>query len=92
MPAAFNTQGINIPRHFDLSDLDKAYMIVNYPRPNPSPESPQWTVEHALKVAKVDAKTSETILQFWKSGDWKSVRRTFNAWNAIMQAVGANLA
>ncbi len=34
----------------ELSDLDKAYMVVQYPRAQPHPDAPQWTFEYALKV------------------------------------------
>lgn len=33
-----------------LSELDKAYMVVQYPRAEPHPEAPEWTFEHALSV------------------------------------------
>ncbi|KAI3482479.1 hypothetical protein L1887_54902 [Cichorium endivia] len=34
----------------ELSDLDKAYVVVQYPRENPPSEAPQWTFDYALGV------------------------------------------
>ena len=32
MPAEMNKEGIEVPPNYELSDLDKAYMCINYPR------------------------------------------------------------
>jgi len=86
MAAAFNVEGIEIPRHHLLSPIDKAYMIINYPRAEASVNTPEWTFEHALEVAKVDPKTTATLVQLWRSRDTKKLRTAFNTWNAIMQS------
>ncbi|SPO47202.1 uncharacterized protein PSANT_04890 [Moesziomyces antarcticus] len=36
----------------ELSDLDKAYMVLQYPRDKPHAQAPQWTFDHALAVIK----------------------------------------
>jgi len=86
MPAAFNQQNIEIPRHHDLSQMDKAYMLINYPREQPAASTPEWTFEHALQVAKVDARTTATLLQQYNNKQYDRVRATFNNWNAVMQS------
>jgi hypothetical protein len=45
-----------------LSDMDKAYMVIHYWRPVPHNAALGWSLENALKVAKVDDETSKRIL------------------------------
>jgi len=89
MPAAFNLQGITIARNQKLSDLDRAYMVINYPRDVPStdPVASQWTVDRALTFVGVPAATKQTILNFWRARQYDKMRLAFNTWNAIMQSV-----
>ena len=61
MPAAMNVEHIDVPVNNQLSPLDKAYMVINYPRPQPHPLEPQWTLDFALKVAGVDDATAAAI-------------------------------
>ena len=37
MPAAMNEEGIEVKPNNVLSDIDKAYMIINYPHPVDTP-------------------------------------------------------
>ena len=90
MPAAFNVEGIEIPRHHDLAPLDKAYVLINYPRAQAAADTPEWTFEHALDVAKVDAPTKAKLLQDFNAKNYDGVRTKFNQWNAIMQAAAGN--
>ena len=86
MPAAFNREGIEIPRHYDLDDLDKAYILINYPRAQAAADTPSWTFEHALNVAKVDSSMKAALLRDFNAKNYDNVRTKFNQWNAIMQA------
>ena len=90
MPAAFNLEGINIPRHYNLTALDKAYVLINYPRAQAAAATPEWTFEHALDVARVDAATKAKLLQDFNAKNYDGVRTKFNQWNAIMQAGAGN--
>lgn len=52
MPAAMNEQNIDVKPNNVLSDIDKAFMTINYPYPTSHPPADNiWTVEHALDVA-----------------------------------------
>jgi hypothetical protein len=62
MPAEMNKERKEVPPNKTLSDMDKAYMVINYPRISPHADAPQWTVAHALEVAGVDQSTSQSIL------------------------------
>ena len=86
MPAEYNNEGIEIKRNQVLDDMDKAYMLINYPRAEAAPETPEWTFEHALDVAGVDATAKATLLEHWAAKKYEDVRTTFNNWNAIAQA------
>ncbi|KAJ7452613.1 hypothetical protein FB451DRAFT_1050784, partial [Mycena latifolia] len=79
MPAEMNDEGIAVPPNKKLSDIDKAYMVINYPRPKPHDGARQWTLEYALKVAGVDAVTTQKILSHNSdtSVDAHAIRGTF---------------
>ncbi|KAF8526972.1 hypothetical protein BU17DRAFT_40150 [Hysterangium stoloniferum] len=54
MPWQLNLQHIEVGINNQLSDMDKAYMTINYPRSSSPEGAPDWTLEHALKIAGVD--------------------------------------
>jgi len=86
MPAEMNLEHIEIPPNNALSELDKAYVFLNYPSfATPSPNK-QWTVEHALDVAGVKDKSREKILSEFKEKDWKGVRMEFALWSLNQKA------
>ncbi|KAJ7307769.1 hypothetical protein DFH08DRAFT_975380 [Mycena albidolilacea] len=64
LPAPMNKQRIEVATNYELSDLIKAYMMINYPRnpPHPTALKVGWTLDHALKVAGVSESTAEDIL------------------------------
>ncbi|KAJ7069144.1 hypothetical protein C8F01DRAFT_977064, partial [Mycena amicta] len=61
MPSWLNLQHIDVKANYALSDIDKAYMVINYPRNGSHADAPQWTLDYALRVADVDAVTTEAI-------------------------------
>ncbi|KAJ7203437.1 hypothetical protein C8J57DRAFT_1408070 [Mycena rebaudengoi] len=61
MPKEMNKERKEVPPNKKLSDMDKAYMVINYPRSDANSIKP-WTMAHALKVAGVDTPTSSSIL------------------------------
>jgi hypothetical protein len=86
MPAKLNEENIELYENNTLSELDKAYMTIMYPRASAHTNTPDWTFEHALDVVKMNPKTKATLIQHWQQNDIDKVRKTFNAWNAIMQS------
>ncbi|KAI0050912.1 hypothetical protein FA95DRAFT_499075 [Auriscalpium vulgare] len=66
-----------------LSQLDKAYMFINYPRAKPHPDAPNWTLETALQEAGVPADVQEEILDIPHEDGLPNVseiRRVFSDW------------
>ena len=62
----------------DFSDLDKAFLVLTYPRSTPHPKVPWWTIEHALTIAGVPKESQQTIIGD-RSPD--GIRERFRAWN-----------
>ncbi|KAJ7114588.1 hypothetical protein C8R43DRAFT_1113155 [Mycena crocata] len=77
MPAAMNLEHQDVPPNDALSDMDKAYMVINYGRPVPHASAPTWTLDYALKVSGVDAATIQDIKN--AKGDTTKVRAIFTA-------------
>jgi hypothetical protein len=80
---AYNYNMIN----HELTDMDKAYMVINYPRTTPHADAPEWTFTHALTVAGVDKKTQQTLIKQLNQGRIDDMRNVFNKWNAIKQTI-----
>ncbi|KAG5635803.1 hypothetical protein H0H81_010075 [Sphagnurus paluster] len=81
MPSCINTEGISVPVNNELSDMDKAYIFINYPRKEPHPNAKDWTLKRALTVAGVPAKEIVAYLGL----DDEGIRRDFNAWNILQR-------
>ncbi|KAJ6449457.1 hypothetical protein C8R45DRAFT_1224408 [Mycena sanguinolenta] len=77
MPADMDKERIEIKPNYDLSEMDKAYMVINYPRTKPHPSAAEWTLEHALNIAGVSGSSAEDMLA--ASGDAASLRSLFTA-------------
>lgn len=58
----------DIPYNGKLSDLDKAYMILQYPRKTMHPQAAKggWSIEKALKVVGAPADVTDKVLNFVK--------------------------
>ena len=82
MPAAMNEQNLEIKPNNVLSDIDKAFMTINYPYPSTrSPADSIWTISHALDVAGVDAETKAAILVQYGLSEWSEVRYLFSGFS-----------
>nr|GAT54779.1 predicted protein [Mycena chlorophos] len=77
MPSAMNLERVDVPANHVLSSLDKASMVINYPRPKPHDKAPEWTLKHALDISSVDADTSQKILDAHAVNDIALVRKLF---------------
>lgn len=83
MPGSLNTQGVNVDVNNSLTDMDKAYMVINYPRNIPHPKAKQWTLKKALDVAGVPPSEQKDILS---SDDSGTIRSYFMSWNKDTRA------
>ncbi|KAK6966593.1 hypothetical protein R3P38DRAFT_3515439 [Favolaschia claudopus] len=90
MPAAMDKERIEIKPNNVLSELDKAYMVINYPRAKPHPSAPEWTLAYALKVAGVSGAAAKDMLAL--GSDAPSLRSLFTAAqiSARIKAKGGN--
>ncbi|KAF8068844.1 hypothetical protein FPV67DRAFT_1668901 [Lyophyllum atratum] len=79
MPGRLNDQGITVDVNNKLSDMDKAYMVINYPRDKPDLTAPEWTVEYALEKAGVPLEERTEILK--ARHDASTMRVYFTTWN-----------
>lgn len=76
---SYTEQEIVIPRNTQLSELDKAYAMVHYPRQRPHKRAPEWTISHALDVIGVHGILRGQIL---RTRDPEKIRDLFTRWNA----------
>ncbi|KAI0060135.1 zincin [Artomyces pyxidatus] len=53
LPRELTGVSYDVPLSDSVSDMDKAYMVINYPRAEPHPDAPDWTLEKALQVASL---------------------------------------
>ncbi|KAF9530520.1 hypothetical protein CPB83DRAFT_882060 [Crepidotus variabilis] len=74
MPAAMNEQHHKIPPNNSLSEMDKAFMVINYP----SDDRDQFS--DALESAGVPASEKINILEFYDSKEWTRARSYFTTW------------
>ena len=61
-----------------LSDLDKAFLILNYPRQKPHHGAEEWTLAKALEVAEVKGEARSNILSRLEKPD--DIRQQFLEW------------
>ena len=68
---------VDIPFNGKLSDLDKAYMILQYPRKAMHPEAAKagWSIEKALKVIGAPTDVTDKVLTFVEDKRDESVRK-----------------
>lgn len=83
----------------ELSDLDKAYMVVQYPRAQPHPETPQWTFEYALKVIGCPESVAQQLRAAKARGtnqggfiDPTSIRKILSDWTKASHSKGGAMA
>ena len=90
MPPEMNEQGIPIKPNNKLSEIDKAFIAINYPFPItttlPTEANPDGNLDaaqyfkNALGVAGVAGTTYTTLVDLYRKSDWEEVRYTFNNW------------
>ena len=75
-------EGEDVPENYALSDLDKAYIMLSYPRLSPHADAQEWTIDKALHVAGVKGTARDTILSEKNPDD---IRLVFILWNTQNQ-------
>jgi hypothetical protein len=84
MPAELNEEGIDIPVNLVLSDLDKAFITLNYPRKTTAVDG--MSVMQALNIADVPHDVSATILANIDAEKYENARSAFAKYNmGVMQ-------
>jgi hypothetical protein len=68
MQATMNEENVNIPPNHDLSEIDKAYAAINYPRDLSS-------VMKALETIDLDSNTTLAIIVAYEAHDILEMRR-----------------
>jgi hypothetical protein len=72
LQATLNKENVDILPNNDLSDIDKAYMAINYPRDLSS-------VEKAFETIDLDSNTKSAIIAAYKKHDILEMRRLLGA-------------
>ncbi|KAI0060344.1 hypothetical protein BV25DRAFT_1888300 [Artomyces pyxidatus] len=83
MPRQVTGLSYDIPYNSQLSQMDKAYMVINYPRAEPHPNASSWTLETALQKAGVPTDVQDAILSVPPMNgrpDALEIRRLFSNW------------
>ena len=78
-PSDITQEGVHVPLNYNLSDTDKAFVFLHYPRMVPHPDAPEWTIQHALDIADITGDRREEILQAQSPG---RIREIFQQWCA----------
>lgn len=65
----------------DLSDLDKAFMTINYPPDDNSKSKMEWTIELALDVVGVADRKKNQIIKSYRNSGWATLREEFAEWS-----------
>ena len=69
--------------NLQFSDLDKAVLVLMYPRSTPHPDALGWTVEHALSVVGVPNQLQGDIIG---DGSADGIRDRFVEWNEVARS------
>lgn len=93
MSAALTGLDHDIEYNYSLSDMDKAYMCIMYPRPGNTTHSkaPEWSFDYALAktgIVREDPETAQRIMDAYHDGhdatgtsvDPQRVRELFGRW------------
>jgi hypothetical protein len=90
MPGSLNEEGITVPPNLVLSDLDKAFITINYPRKDEDVPDGGWKVSKALDVVQVPDDVASDILSSLSSGQLTDVRTKFSNWNMSVMSLFAS--
>ena len=71
-------------RNLILSDMDKAVLVLMYPRSTPHVDAPEWTVEHALTIVGVPKQLQRDIIG---DGSPDGIRDRVVEWNEAARSL-----
>ena len=86
-----NRERIEVEKNYVLSNLDKAYMMINYPYLKDPPTG--WDIQWALDEAGVDGTSLTEIqdqLRRGQSADVPEIRRIFSDWSVLKRLPSNN--
>lgn len=72
--AAMNEQNITVGPNHCLSDMDKAYITLNYP-PISGTNKMGWDLEHALNIIGVSDAQKKDFISGFQCGGWERLRQ-----------------
>jgi len=90
MPAAMNEQNKGIKPNNELSDLDKAFMTINYP-PDDNANKMEWTIEQALDVVGVSDRKKNQIIESYRNSGCARLRKEFAEWSKLAIRHGGSI-
>ncbi|KAF8068908.1 hypothetical protein FPV67DRAFT_1414986, partial [Lyophyllum atratum] len=79
VPSKFNAENVHVKINTRLSDMDKAFMVINYTRNVPYPKTKEWTFDKALAVAGIPPRLREDMLAT-RTQDNQAVRQLYAHW------------
>jgi len=83
MPAKLNEQGIEVGVNTKLSQVDKAYITINYP----GKENGGMSIHEALNIAQTPKDVAAEIEDLISKKDYDQARKVFSTWNLQTMAV-----
>ena len=83
MPKEMNLQRVDVKPNYALSNLDKAFIAINYPFPKDyEKSSDSWSLSKAFTMAGVGASTQESLTQLWSDENYTQMRLEFSVWTS----------
>lgn len=85
MPAELNTQRMEIRPNSQLSDFDKAYTMINYPRVSAHPDASDWSLDRALDFVGLSGEPKTKIksaFQPERDPSAAQIRAQFSIWSS----------
>jgi len=86
MPPELNLERRGSVPDTELSDFDKAYMIIRYPVYVPDTalvkDTPRWSLGRVLEIVGADPSFISSICELAEKGDWAKFRDMFLQWSS----------
>ena len=81
IPASINKLDIHVAQNYKLSEMDKAFVTINYPPDPDNANKMGWTLDKALSVAGLTVMERRVILERYRNGEgWLVLRQDLKDW------------